>query len=64
MAHKRAPKKREKRGGIHWNAMGAGLLTASMVYPEQQALLLSMGSSSLIIGLLDRLKRNKTTATA
>lgn len=43
--------------GIHWNAMGAGLVTASIFYPDHQMLLLSMGSSSFVMGILEKMGR-------
>lgn len=46
--------KKRTSTGIHWNAMGAGLMTASLIYPDQQMMLLSMGGSSFIMGLLNR----------
>ncbi len=48
-----------KKSPIHWNAMGAGLVTASFLYPEQQSLLLSLGSSSLIMGILEKWGKKK-----
>ncbi|MBT3473172.1 MAG: hypothetical protein HN870_09600 [Gammaproteobacteria bacterium] len=53
------PTKKRDSHSIHWNAMGAGLLTASVIYPEQQMLLLSMGSSSFVMGILEKLGRKK-----
>jgi hypothetical protein len=50
---------RGKKGGVHWNAMGVGLFTASLIYPEQQLLLLSMGCSSIIVGIVERLERRR-----
>ncbi len=50
---------KNKKRGIHWNAMGAGLFTASLVYPEQQMLLISMGCSSVIMGIVDKLDRQR-----
>lgn len=56
--------KTTSRNGIHWNAMGAGLIAASLIYPEQQTALLSMGGSSFIMGLLNKKeKSHQTTET-
>lgn len=63
MIQKKNHPKPARNRGIHWHAMGAGLVTASLIYPEQQALLLSMGSSSFVMGIVEKLeKRNRQAA--
>ncbi len=44
---------------IHWNAVGAGLVTAAFIYPEQQTILLSMGGSSFITGVIQKLSKRR-----
>ncbi|MBT7306848.1 MAG: hypothetical protein HN842_01445 [Gammaproteobacteria bacterium] len=40
---------------IHWGAMGAGLVTASLLYPEFRPLLIALGSSSLMIHWFEKI---------
>ncbi len=50
--------------GIHWGAMGSGLIVAALLLdPEQKTLLLAMGCSSLIVSLLNRQRSPSQSAS-
>lgn len=57
-------KKSASRPPIHWTALGAGLITASFLYPEQQYILLSLGFSGVIVGQLERRSMKRATHQA
>ena len=52
---------KSRRTSIHWSAMGAGLLAAVIIYPEQQPILISLSISSFLMHYFDKTNFGEVT---